>query len=403
MAKHRVSMLSASLRRFEDPARSSDLRIRSLVAQLATVEPAPAPRVHFLAELRTQLVALAPRLIAEGPAIQTRRPTQGVSRPLPAAKPVKFRLGSAVGWTSKISIARPLAAVTAVIAVCAVLLGSATWVSKKALPGDALYSLKRANENLTLSLAPDDAAKGREYLKLARTRADEVSELVSRASSMAAGPGANAAAGVNAHTATLIASTLGSADSDTRNGARRLAAAAVHSGSTEPLQAMANWAPSQLKRLQAIADRLGSGVLHDRLSALTKLTAMALTRAKALHADLGCKCLDKAATDELGPVPCPTGCAQDPAKHTTAPTKTRQPFHGGTTTTVPVTGPNAPTAPVTVHVLPSIPSVPVTSRIRVTIPMPIPMPPITLPSQPPPPGATSTRVCKVYVMGICIG
>jgi hypothetical protein len=408
MAEHRVSMLSASLRRFEDPARSSDPRIRSLVAQLATLEPAPAPRAHFRAELRAQLVAVAPRLVAEGPVVETRRPTEPASKPLHAAKPAKSRLGTAAGWTSRISIARPLAAVTAVVAVFALLLGGAVLVSKKALPGDTLYSLKRANENVALSLAPDDAAKGREYLKLARTRAEEVSALMLRTSSMAGSSGASAAGGVNASTATLISKTLDAADSETRSGAKLLDAAAVRSGSADPLKALTSWAPSQLARLQGIAVRLGSGPLHDRVAASSTVTSQAFSRAKALHADLGCNCLSKTTTDELGPMPCTTDCstAQNPAKQSTAPTKSQQPATKGVNSpTVTGSAPNAATA--TVPLDPSTPSVPTTSQGGGTIPLPIPLPPITLPDpqQPtsPDPTASSSQTCTVFVPGIlCI-
>jgi uncharacterized membrane protein YgcG len=342
MAEHRVSMLSASLRRFEDPARSSDPRIRSLVAQLATIEPAPAPRAHFRAELRAQLVAVAPRLVAEGPAIDTRRPAETAIKAAHAAKPAKSRLGSVAGWTSKISIARPLAAVTAVIAVFAMLLGGAVWVSKKALPGDTLYSLKRANENVALSLTTGDTAKGHEYLKLAQTRAEEVSALVSRTSSMAAGSGANAAGGVNGTTAKLITSTLDSADSDIRSGAKLLNTEAVSSGSGDPLAVMTGWAPGQVQRLTDIASRLGPGAVRARVIDSARLTAQANARATALHPKLGCNCLNKAPTDEFGPRPCTAACtaAPKPSQRPGTPTPSgaphKSPTKGGHT--VPASG-----------------------------------------------------------------
>jgi hypothetical protein len=294
--------------------------------------------------------------------------------------------------------------VTTVIAVFAMLLGGAVWVSKKSLPGDALYSLKRANENVELSLANDDAAKGREYLKLARTRADEVSSLVSRTASMAGGPGANAAGDVNAHTAKLISTTLDSADVDTRNGAKLLGAEAVRTGSAAPLDAMTNWAPSQLDKLQSIADRLGSGALQNRVAASSKVTADALSRAKALQSDLRCNCLDKSATDELGPLPCATNCsaAQDPAKQSTTPTRTQRPTKKvGNAPTATGSGSNSTTA-ATVPLIPGVPSVPVTTRRGVTIPLPITLPPITLPGQPEP-TLSATHTCTLYVLGICIG
>jgi len=323
MAEHRVSMLGASLRRYEDPARSADPRIRRLVAQLATLEPAPAPRAHFRAELRAQLVAVAPRLIAEGPAVEAPRAVPTPATPAPAgAKSSGSRLNAALGWAGRISLARPIALVTTVIVVFAVLLGGAVWISKKALPGDTLYSLKRANENVALSLATGDTAKGREYLDLAQTRAGEVSALLSRSSATADGTGPSAAGGVNSHTADLITATLASADSDTRNGSRLLAGQAVHNGSAEPLSFMTGWAPNQIERLQSISDRLSAGALHDRAAASAELAAAALSRAQALRAILSCSSLDNAPTDDLGPVPS-TVCAAttDPAHHPGAPAK----------------------------------------------------------------------------------
>ncbi|MDQ2748854.1 MAG: ice-binding family protein [Actinomycetota bacterium] len=370
MAEHRVSMLSASLRRFEDPARSSDPRIRSLVGQLASLEPAPAPRAHFRAELRAQLVAVAPRLIAEGVTIEARRPAATASKPLHAAKPARSRLAPAAGWTSRISVARPLSVATAVIAVFAMLLGGAVWVSKKALPGDALYSLKRANENLALALTTGDTAKGHEYLKLAQTRAEEVSALVSRTSSMGAGSGASAAGGVNAHTAKLITDTLDSADSDTRSGAKLLDAKAVSSGSAAPLAIMIGWAPGQVDRLTAIASRLGAGPLPDRVIDSARVAAQAYARAIGLQSKLGCNCLDNAPTDEFGPMPC-TDCsaAAVPTQQPTTPSTPGAPRHssapkGGHTVPVPgggrstTTNGGQVTLPVTLPANPSRPSVP---------------------------------------------
>lgn len=404
-------MLSASLRRFEDPARSSDPRIRTLVAQLATIEPAPAPRAHFRAELRAQLVAVAPRLVAEGPVIEARHAAEKVSQPLPATKSAKSRLGSVVGWTSKISIARPLAAVTAVIAVFAMLLGGAVWVSKKALPGDALYSLKRANENVALSLTTDDAAKGHKYLQLAQTRTEEVSALVSRTSSMADGSGASAAGGVNAHTAKLITSTLDSADSDIRSGAKLLNTDAVSSGSGDPLAIMIGWAPGQVDRLMGIANRLGVGTLHDRVIDSARLTAQAYARATGLRTRLGCNCLNNAPTDEFGPEPCTAACTaapipkQQPGTPTTSGAPNQSPPKGGHTSSTTGSGGGgsgtaAPGGPVTVPGQPTS-SLPVPSGVTISVPG------VSLPITPP--GGQSTTStgstppsCLIYLLGICI-
>jgi Domain of unknown function (DUF5667) len=412
MAEHRVSMLSASLRRFEDPERSRDPRIRHLLAQLATIEPAPAPRAHFRAELRAQLVAVAPRLVAEGPAIESRQ-AQPVGKQRHAAKPVTSRVGAAAGWTSRISIARPLATVTAVIAVFAMLLGGAVWVSKKALPGDALYSLKRANENVALSLATDDTAKGHEYLKLAQTRAEEVSALVSRTASMAGGPGANAAGGVNSHTAKLITSTLDSADADIRSGAKLLNTEAVSTASDDPLAIMLGWGPGQVERLKDIAGRLAAGTLHARVIESARLTAQAYERAQDLRPKLGCNCLHNAPTDEFGPKPCVAACTTAPAptQPPGSPTPSGSAPHqsptksGGKPSVTGGAGPNATTPSVSVPINPSTQSVPAVGSGGGSLPVPLPsLPGITVPGgqSTAPGGSTPQPTCLLYVLDICI-
>jgi len=408
-------MLSASLRRYEDPAHSADPRIRELVVALATLDPAPAPRAHFRAELRAQLVAVAPRLIAEGPAIEQQRPANAALAQPQAAPTRRAKVGVAAGWTTRISIGRPLATITAVIAIFAMLLGGAVWVSKKALPGDTLYALKRANENVRLSTANGDAAKGKVYLSLAKTRADEVEALLSRSSAIAPGAGPSAATGVNAHTAKLITSTLGLADTEVRNAAQLLGGQAVRHNSADSLSIMTGWAPGQIQRLQSITDRLGSGATHDRALASTRLAAAALLRAQRLNAMLGCNSLDSAATDELGPVP-GTVCTTNPAKQSTAPSApnpSRSTKHRNTATHPRVTGATG-SRPSGSLPLPSDPvsvSVPGThgklKHGKLKLP---PLPPIRLPSLPihlpTHPGTGSpapTPTCIVHIIGICIG
>lgn len=327
MAEHRVSMLGGSLRRHEDPERSADPRIRRIVAELRTLEPAPAPRAHFRAELRSQLVAVAPRLIAEGthdeaPGRRAAAHADATSRSL------ADRLAAVSGRLRGRPLGRPIAIVTAVIAVFALLLGGAVLVSKKALPGDTLYALKRANENVQLSLTSGDTARGKAYLSFASTRAQEAGELLQRSSALAAGPGSTAAAGINANTQKLVAGTLNSADDDTRNASKLLGGEAVRNGSTAPLTAITTWAPGQLTKLQAVVDRIPAGALHDRAASSVQLVRAATARAQALHALSGCSCLGSAATDALGPVPCPVcDLPQSPA-----PTPTPGTATPGTTT-----------------------------------------------------------------------
>jgi hypothetical protein len=410
MAEHRVSMLSSSLRRYEDPARSADPRIRQVVSGLATLQAAPAPRAHFRAELRAQLVAVAPRLVAEGPKIEA----QHADRPPASATAATVqlagaRLRAAFDRIGQISIARPLGVITAVVAVCAVLLGAAVWMSKKALPGDALYSLKRANENVQLSLAGSDTAKGRKYLEFADNRADEVSALLARSMASADGAGPNAAGGVNAHTTHLVETTLDSMDSDVRNGSQLLGDEAVRDGSAQSLAVMTGWAPHQITQLQSIAAQVGTGVLHDRVASSMHLTTKAFTRARALDGIVRCGCLGDMPADELGPVPCSLcSTPQAPARPTTKPAK--KPAKKSATTHTPASSHH------TSNPAPSIiTSGPVTgSRGSHTRSTPgggglggiLPSLPIELPSLPrmlpAPPGGVNRTCMPMSVMGLCL-
>ncbi|MEO9140444.1 MAG: hypothetical protein ABI345_15450, partial [Jatrophihabitans sp.] len=144
MTEHRVSMLGNSLRRYEDPADSRDPQIVALLDALSTVDVAPPPRAQFRAELRAQLVAVTPRIVAEGiadgPELGDAAP-----RPTPTGQHSRF-------WDKlrAVPILRPLGVAAAVLTVFTMLLGGAVWMSQGSVPGDSLYGLKRASEQFQL-------------------------------------------------------------------------------------------------------------------------------------------------------------------------------------------------------------------------------------------------------------
>jgi hypothetical protein len=306
MREHRVPMLSAPLRRYPDPELSADPRIYTLLTDLRTLDVAPLPRAHFRAELRSQLVAVAPRLVAEGVAVE--RPLTEASRPATTSAPARHAARPAppvrLAAVRSLALGRPVAIVTAIVAVFALLLGSAVFISKHALPGDALYSLKRANETVQLSLADGPTAKSKAYLNFAGERADEVAALLKRATALAAAPGPSAGGGISAHTASLVDSTLSSGDDDVRNAAQLLGSAAVNGTSTAPLSIMTSWAPGQLSKLQSIVAKLPAGPLQDHASASAQRVSDAMVRAQQLTGMVNCSCLKSGAVDDLGPVPC---------------------------------------------------------------------------------------------------
>ena len=323
MAEHRVPVLGGALHRYVDPAHSSDPRFRAVVTALGTLQDsAPAPRAHFRAELRAQLVAVAPRLVAEGPAAELVRHTPESlltgTEPTVSSRAARVRL--VLDRLPSIRLGRAGAIVAAAAAVVAMVLSGAVWMSRSALPGDTLYGLKRASEDAQLSLTTGNVARGRELLSFAKTRADEVSALL----------GAAPATSVSSRTAGLVTSTLNSADDDVRQAAQLLGAQAVQSQSAAPLSTMAGWAPDQLARLQAIAGRTPAGNLHDRATSSANLVSAALVRATTLQSQIGCTCLNGGGSDQLGPLPCLI-CTGPPPLPITVPGGTGSPGAGNGT------------------------------------------------------------------------
>ena len=286
------TLISNGLRRYPDPDVSADPLIRTIVGQLRAL-PTPAPSPGFREELRAQLIAVTPRLVAEG--VTAGRPARTARKPHRATAP-------------RVPIRRPAAVMGTLLLLFVMLLAGGVWMSSHTLPGDSLYGLKRASENVQLSLTGGDGARGRQYLALAKKRANEVSGLLGRTSSMAAGSGSQASGNINAHAAKLIADTLRDADADTRNGVRLLTGQAVRNMSDGPLRAVTTWAPAQLARLESIVNRAPPGATHDRAVESQHLVQHAVTRANQLSHDMGCSCLANTANDELGPLPCDTAC-----------------------------------------------------------------------------------------------
>jgi hypothetical protein len=379
MSEHRVPMLGASWRRSEDPALSRDPRVRAVVSALATL-PAPEPSELFRAELRAQLVAIAPRIIAESAPTTTapaRTETPQAAKPAPVATRPKHADG-AFARLRGMSFGRPLAVVASVITVFTLLLGGAVWMSQKALPGDTLYGLKRASESVRLDLAGNDTDKAKLYLQFAGERVNEAKGLASRATADAMGGGYHAGV-IDSHTADLISSTLGSADSDVKDATALLTKQAVASNSSIPLKILTDWAPSQLDRLASLAAAVPDGSLRKRAQASVWLVSAAANRAKALVPSVVNGCATASHADSLGVLP--SGCGSVPTSlptaHGSKTTKPRHPHSSPGTDTGPVIapitegpqpsgGPQPTGVPPTSHVppihLPTLPSIPLPTK-----------------------------------------
>jgi hypothetical protein len=271
-----------------------------LISRLRSLPVGPRADSLFKSDLRSQLVSITARIVAESASEASIAAAHGARA---AAK--DSRAGAQVGVRGVLgALRRPVLAFASAAAVLVLLLGMAVWISGSSLPGDSLYGVKRASENFQLSLAGNDTEKGRTYLDLARNRVTEAAKLLGKPDAMAAGPGFVATGGVSAHTSKLVTEALASADSDSRSGMQLLGKAAVANMSADPLQKLTGWLPAQQSRMTEVLNRIPAGALHNRAKSSLDLLSRVSARADALKANIGCPCLALVVSDDLGPVPC---------------------------------------------------------------------------------------------------
>jgi soluble cytochrome b562 len=92
------------------------------------------------------------------------------------------------GLTSPAPWRRRLVAASAVLAISTGSGASLAIASSDALPGDRLYEVKLAIENVRLALAPDDVTKAERYLAIASTRLTEINAMLASNPNASADP-----------------------------------------------------------------------------------------------------------------------------------------------------------------------------------------------------------------------
>lgn len=188
--------------------------------------PAPVARAEFVADLRSQLLTAA----ADLPALPARRTDEATA----------LRLTPSQGRGRR---DRRVAALLGGFAVVAAS-GSMAVASQSALPGDALYPVKRAIENAHVNLETSPQAKASVLLSNASTRLTEVEKLSRRD---------------HAGDTSEISSAL----QDFKNQASQASAVAIDdfssNGDDTALDAVHTFASSSMSRLSALDDVLPTG------------------------------------------------------------------------------------------------------------------------------------------------
>jgi hypothetical protein len=222
--------------------------LESLVAFTATLVPEQrtpglTPSAEFRASLRESLVAQAAERL---PA--TKRPAPG----RPPAQQHRMRRIVATGLL--VGLVGGVGAAAA---------------STHALPGDALYGLKRGIESAQLKFAHSDLGRGRELLDQANHRLSEAEALAS--SEDARSP----------ETTARLAATFSDLAAATQAGADALNASYAATGDPEPLVELQRFLADQQQRLADLSALL-SPDLRAKLSPITDLVLLLQNRVESV-------------------------------------------------------------------------------------------------------------------------
>jgi hypothetical protein len=254
----------------------ADDQLAALVAvgqRLGTAPPAVEVDPEFRTGLRAMLLATAER---EGIGASAATPGSttadtGRSRLLPAGTARR---------------ARARGAILVGVAAGAVALSGISAASENAVPGDALYGMKRSTERAQLALASSDISRGQLFLDFARTRLAEASALHGDRDGYSA--------------------VLDDMDADTRQGVRLLTTAAVQRSDPAALDSVNSFLTGQRRAVGALLDD-GTRADRDRTRRSLALLDAVRKRSDSLRAAIACGLPAPVGSDALGPAPaaCP--------------------------------------------------------------------------------------------------
>ena len=267
-------------RRHHARSRADD-QLAALVAvgqRLHAAPPAVEVDPEFRTGLRAMLLATAEREGIAAPAAATTEPASRRS----AAEPGRNRLLPAA--TARRARAR--GAILVGVAAGAVALSGISAASENAVPGDALYGMKRSTERAQLALASSDVSRGQLFLDFARTRLAEAAALRGNEDDFSA--------------------VLDDMDADTRQGVRLLTSAAMQRSDPAALDAVNSFHTGQRRAVGGLLDD-ATRADRDRTRRSLALLDAVRKRSDALRAAIACGLPAPAGSDALGPAPatCP--------------------------------------------------------------------------------------------------
>ncbi|GAB3137828.1 DUF5667 domain-containing protein [Amycolatopsis sp. NPDC004378] len=337
------------------------------------LEPSPKQRDGEFADELALVGALRELGAAGAPDLETRQRIRAE---------IAGRLETAAATPRRRWRPRTADLVAAALFLFLVLSGLTLVLSRNAVPGDALYGVKRAGESTSLGLTFGDEARARKHLEFATNRVTELGEMAAQGASQA-----DYQTAYNDFAADLKAGVAQMATVATSDG-----------GGAQALADVRLWARNQEARLAEQRPTLPASaapVFDDVRNLLGKVQE----RTSGLAARMNCYQITTGTSDDLGLLPATGECTQRPApsaggdpassapqapttETTPAPTTTTQPppSEAATTPGVPKATGGVTPPPVYGQVPTTTPRLPVTST---TTPPPLVSIPPLLPGLPP--------------------
>lgn len=253
--------------------------------------------------------------------------------------------------------ARFAIASVAVLALIGSLAGMSLLLARDALPGDALYGIKRTAEAASLGLTFGDEPKALKHLEFAAARVGEIETLARRYPDPSDAP-------IGGYLTALT-----DFDNDAAAGSRQLVALATSTDGSQ-LESLRTWALQQASRLDGVTTRL-PGAARNRQRTSLDLLDRITARSGALLTRMDCYQITSGSHDDIGALPATAPCATDPGT-TTVPSVPPDTDSSVQSSVPPAGGPVTPSEP--------------------TPEVPIPVPPVTLstPASTGRPGASPT-------------
>jgi Domain of unknown function (DUF5667) len=189
-------------------------------------------------------------------------------------------------------------AAVALLALVLSLAGMSLLLARDALPGDALYGIKRTAEAAALGLTFGDEPKALKHLEFASARVTEIETLAQRYANPADAPVGG------------YLTALSDFDNDASAGSRQLIALATRNDGRQ-LESLRDWAKQQSNRLDAVAERL-PGAARNREGVSLALLSKIAERSDALLARMQCYQITTGSFDDIGALPATGQCERIP-------------------------------------------------------------------------------------------